>query len=459
MSFSNIKQHFDQIFQQQSIKRRFSKALFWTLIGRVIRSVVMMLVAILSARIIGKVDYGKLGIITTTISLFGIVGGAGLSLTNVKYVSEFRNNDVNKCEEIIFSSFAFSLLFGIVAFLLLFLFSDILAFSVFASPDLASLLRIAAISLFFVSLNSAQIGVLTGLEEFKTLARINVFAGVGIFILAFLALLIWRSLPAIVGAYSVVAFLEWVFTHFLLRRKLKIYGMKLKTCNIFKHASILGKYSLPVTLSGFLVIPINWFAQVCLAQSVSGYEQLGLFNAANKWRVMILFVPALANTIFVPLLSNVYSKGVKNCVVKFFWGSFSFNFVFSVMPGLLFIIFSPWIMSQYGLGFKEGWPLLIACVLSAVFQCLQSPISNIFLALGYAWIGLILNLMWGITFVILSYTLSDYGGLGLSLSYCFSYLIHFLWVYGIAYFLILKKLDINICSSSRNVFKEYFGHG
>ena len=46
--------------------------------------------AILVARTLGKVVYGELGIIQSTVGMFGTLAGFGMGTTSSKFVAEFR---------------------------------------------------------------------------------------------------------------------------------------------------------------------------------------------------------------------------------------------------------------------------------------------------------------------------------------------------------------------------------
>ncbi len=49
------------------------------------------------------------------------------------------------------------------------------------------------------------------------------------------------------------------------------------------------KLSFPTMLSGVMVGPIIWIANIIIINTPDGYGQLGLFNAADQWRMAFHF--------------------------------------------------------------------------------------------------------------------------------------------------------------------------
>ena len=58
---------------------------------------------VLLARLLGRHDYGELGMIYSSIELFGIFGGFGLGLTATKYIGEFKRRDPQRAGRILAS--------------------------------------------------------------------------------------------------------------------------------------------------------------------------------------------------------------------------------------------------------------------------------------------------------------------------------------------------------------------
>ena len=76
--------------KQSDIGKRLVSGASWSLIGTASAKFLVLVSGIICARILGKVEYGELGMVRSTISLFVAIGSAGLGLTASKYISEYR---------------------------------------------------------------------------------------------------------------------------------------------------------------------------------------------------------------------------------------------------------------------------------------------------------------------------------------------------------------------------------
>src|SRR4029453_12131551 len=100
---------------------------FWSLSGTLISRGLALLASILVARVLGKVGFGELGIIQSSVGMFGTFAGFGLGLTATKHVAEFRTKDPARAGRIISLSSLVSWMTGGVMAGLLFVLAPWLA--------------------------------------------------------------------------------------------------------------------------------------------------------------------------------------------------------------------------------------------------------------------------------------------------------------------------------------------
>src|SRR5437879_2227347 len=82
-------QPFYQRVEASPLAYRLARGTFWSLAGSLISRGLGLLSAILVGRILGKEEFGELGIIQSTIGMFGTLAGFGMGLTANKHVAEF----------------------------------------------------------------------------------------------------------------------------------------------------------------------------------------------------------------------------------------------------------------------------------------------------------------------------------------------------------------------------------
>ena len=167
-----------------SLRARIAGGTFWTLVGSVVAQFAGMLGSILSARILGKVGFGELGMIRSTVLLFGVLAGTGLGMAATKYVAEFRTKDPVKTGRMIglFTNTAI-ILGGTVALMFAILATPIAKWAMNA-PHLAGAMKVGCFLFLLNTINGVQLGTVCGFEAFRTQSLVIVLDG--IFNLAFI---------------------------------------------------------------------------------------------------------------------------------------------------------------------------------------------------------------------------------------------------------------------------------
>jgi len=85
-------------------------------------------------------------------------------------------------------------------------------------------------------------------------------------------------------------------------------GLKAGLRGAWTERRILWNFSFPAVISGSMVTPITWAANAILVNQPNGYAELGLFNAANQFRMIVILIPNVLAIVTVPLLSEIYSQ-------------------------------------------------------------------------------------------------------------------------------------------------------
>ncbi|MFH1634310.1 MAG: oligosaccharide flippase family protein, partial [Chloroflexota bacterium] len=204
--------------ENSPIGSRLALGVFWSMAGSVISRGLMLCATVLVARMLGKTGYGELGMIQSTVGMFGVFAGFGLGLTATKHVAEFRQSDPERAGRIIGLSGLFAMGTGGVMALGLLIFAPWLAESTINAPHLVGVLRISALILFINALNGAQTGALSGFEAFKTIAHVNLFIG----LISFPILVSGAYFGGLTGAVWALAInlcFNWLLNHLALRKE------------------------------------------------------------------------------------------------------------------------------------------------------------------------------------------------------------------------------------------------
>lgn len=425
--------------ENSDIGSRFANGAFWSLTGSVLSQSLMIIASIVVAHILGKLEYGELGMIRSTVNMFVVFAGFGLGLTATKYIAEFRIKDPDKTGKIIGLTTIFAGGIGLIIAIAILVTAPFLAEKTINAPHLVNEIRLGAVILFFSALNGALTGILVGFQAFKSIAKINFFAGLLAFPLQIGSTLL-LGLPGAIIGFGLNFLILWIFNFITVWKVAAKFGINIQFKNSWNEWSILYKFSMPALLSGLMVSPVIWACNAILVNQPSGYGEMAIFDAANQWRGIILFIPVALSQIVLPLLSDSENQNQFDRILKM---NIIINIVISLLMTIVISFFSSFIMKSYGKGFEEGKVVLIVLAFSAVLVSINNVIGQAIASKGKMWIGFLFNLVWGIILLICAYIFLNlgYGAKGLAYSFLIAYLVHTLVQMTYAKYLI--KLNVN----------------
>jgi O-antigen/teichoic acid export membrane protein len=421
--------------EASEIGYRLAKGTFWSMAGAVISRGLMLVASVFVARILGKTGFGELGMIQSTVGMFGVFAGFGLGLTATKYVAEFGRRDPTRAGRIISLSGLVAVVTGGLMALGLFVFAPWLAQHTINAPHLAGVLRVGALILFISALNGAQTGALAGFEAFRTIAYVNLFVG----LISFPILVAGVYLGGLTGAVWASAVnlgFNWLLNHLALRVEARRCGVPFTFRKCSQELSVLWRFSLPAVLSGSVVGPVTWACTALLVNQPNGYGEMGIFSAANQWYTLVLFLPSMLGSVVLPILSERLGQNQAGQSSRLLKLTMKTNSLLAFPVVLLAGVASPSVMNLYGESFRSGWPTLVVVLLTAGLLAIQTPVGQIIAASGRMWLGFAMNCGWAVMFLLGTLILVPSGSLGLAIARAVSYAIHATWTFVFAYYVI-----------------------
>src|ERR1019366_247730 len=305
----------------------------------------------------------------------------------------------------------------------LILLAPFLAKNVLAIPQLAAPLAVGSGLVFFGAMNGAQTGALAGFEAFKTIARVNVLSGVVSFPLIVLG--VWRGgLPGAVWGSVAALAINWALNNHALRRECANANVSYQFASCHRELGILHRFSLPAFLASIVVGPGIWVCNALLVHQPQGYAELGIYTAADKWRLLILFVPTSVFAMVLPVLSNLYGVGNSVGFQKVFRANLQLNASLALLAALLIASFAAPIMAIYGNSFRGGRLVLIVLAFSALPEALNAILGQPLIAAHLMWWRFAFDLLLVAVLVTLARVLiPKWGALGLAVSYGLAYAV------------------------------------
>ena len=407
--------------EASDIGSRIVSGAFWSLIGSVFTQVLMLGSSIFVARILGKSEFGELGIIRSTVNMFGVFAGFGLGLTATKYIAELKIKDKNRTGEIIGLTTLFAVATGLVIAAIILIFAPFLAKNTLNAPHLVNEIRLSAIILFFSAINGSLTGALAGFESFKTIARVNLVSGILAFPIQIGFTLIFGLHGSVVG-FGLSIFVLTILNYLAVRNESYKFDIIIQFKKSLNEWPILYKFSLPALFSGLMVSPVIWACNAMLVNQPKGFEEMAMFSVANQWRSAILMVPAILAQIVLPLLSSSTNQGQFMRILKL---NIKINFIVALLMATTISILSNSIMKIYGKDFGQGNIILIILAFSTILISINGVIGQAIAGKGRMWIGFFFNAIWGVVLLSSTFILLElgYGAEGLAYSYLISYTI------------------------------------
>lgn len=431
---SPLKTFLDRL-ESSPMGQRLARGAFWTLVGTLVSRGMNMVAMVLVARMLGRSEFGEIGIIQSTIGMFQTLAGFGLGWAATKYVAEFRNTDPERTGRIIaFSNLTAAGTGGVIA-LAFFAAVPWLAEHTLAAPHLVRPLQIGSLVLLLSTLAGTQNGTLAGFEAFKPIARINLITGVlgSIFIIGGA----WfGDVEGSVWGLAASCAANWFLNLRTLRTETRQAGIQISWMGCWQERRVLWDYSTPAILGGTVYNIANWVCATLLVNRQGGYAEMGYYNAANQWFSALLFLPGVLGQAAIPVLSEGLGKNDLSRSRKIFAYSIKLNSAVMMPVVIMGCICSPWIMRLYGDDFKVAWPTLLFTLFAAGISALQAPAAQIIAASGKMWMGMIMNSCWAVIFVTSTWGIINLGSLGLAIARCIAYSVYMAWSFKFAYSLI-----------------------
>ncbi|WP_121632988.1 oligosaccharide flippase family protein [Tropicibacter alexandrii] len=385
----------------KSVLRRLRDGFGWSVLGNLGWRSLTAASSVLVARVLGPVGFGELGILRSTANILTTLAVFRLGTTANKHVAEFRETDPVRAARILsmtlFVSAVLCALFGAV----LLFGGGYIATTYLNNPGLSLPLRVGSVFMFCQAYSAVRETILIGTEQFRAYARVNIWKGATTAVLMPVGAWFWGVLGATLGL-SLAALLSFVILEIHVRKALAMHGIKgnLPFREWRSEVSILWTFALPGLITGLMTAGCYWLGRVHLAGAENGFQELGLFEAANQWRTMILFVPGSLSLVALPIIAGTYGQADKSEFHKAV--SLQFNGILAIaLPvTVVTICLSDWLMVIFGDAYDDGAMVLPALMISVALFALNQSLRKIMDGTGHVWRHTALSVIWALAFLL-----------------------------------------------------------
>jgi O-antigen/teichoic acid export membrane protein len=421
-TWSFLKQSILAKLAKNDTGERICNGMFWSFTGTAIAKLITLIAGIACAHILSKEAYGELSIVRSTINMFVVMGSLGLGVTATKYISQYKKEEKERIPNVYFTTNSFALIAGVVTTLLCISLAGVFSTKFLHQPHLTVSLQIGSVLLFFSIINSVQNGTLSGFEDFKSLALNTLIGGLCESAFMLIGAYFYGTNGAVLG-FGVGFIALYVTNKFSIRTLFKQYKISFISLKKIRHANfqIIWNYSLPALFSSILITPVFFLLRAMLVR-YSGLDELAIYEAADQWKIIILFIPTAISQIVLPILSSMQKD--RATYRKTFLTMLAIISVTVIVLAGGVAACSNFVMGFYGKGYMHPLPLQILC-LSTVFSAVAQVIEMAIYSLGKIWNCFYINIFWAAVALLSAYInlRADKGALGIAEAILYAYII------------------------------------
>lgn len=384
---------------KKSIGQRLAGGFIWGTAGAFVWRGLTALSSVLVARFLTPAGFGELGIVRATANLFTVYAGFRLGTTATKHLAEFKESDPDRAGRILRMTLRMSAVFcGVTAAILIFG-GGLIATNWLDNPDLDLPLRIAGAFLFFQSYSSMRETVLIGTENFRDYAKVQAVKG------ATTALLIvpgawFYGVAGATAGLALAAFISYLVLQIYVKRALaKVAVNEDVPYREWKgELPLLWSFALPGLFVGIISATVLWWGRAVLAGEADGYTQLGLFEAGNQWRTMVLFLPEILSRVAMPILAETYGKADKDNFLEATAMQYRAILIVSLPLSVVVIAFADYLMMIFGSAYANSGAILPLLMASVFLYALNQALRKVQDGSGKRWQNFALQVLWAVGF-------------------------------------------------------------
>ena len=403
------------------LRDRIAKGFAWTLFGGAIGQAAALARSVVPARLLGLEAFGRLVTIQSVLGMVAGFAGLGLGITATRYISHLRQADPARCGRILAMCSLLTLVTGVVSAIVLVAAAPLFSVKYFGDTHSAPDVRLGAIYVLFFTMNTYQVGALSGFEAFSQVAWTGLLQAVVVVISMAGFTYLW-GLPGAVIALGVAAAFGWVIQGIVLRRECAANRVPSGWPPTFGEREVLSGFALPAAASGVLGGLVTGLSSALLVRAPNGLIEMGLFGAAMTVRSIVTFVPGLLTRVTMPVLTNLRGGNEERRFRMTFWAGLGTGALLAFLASVVLVLATPLLLRLFGKSFATGKAVVVWLLLSAVLEVIATNLFQLLYSRGRMWSNLGVSGVWSATIIVGAWFLAPrYGAVGLAVSFCIAW--------------------------------------
>ncbi len=355
----------------------------WVLVGTALTKPLQLVTNIMLARMLAPAAFGTLNLANATAVTLSGIAGLGLGDAANRFMAEnFRRNRksaVQISSLIVWVSVAISLVFFGTAWLVRAHWMT----SIFQPFPADRILGLCLLLGFVNLLFSLSANLFTGIQSFRDVTTLSVLQALLALALALPLGYLYGVAGALAGSVlGSLACIAWA-TARLCRTDAGLLSIPRGLARTRLHEVL--HFSIPAWLALFVFNPVNLFTFSYLATK-GGSEQVGIFNTANGFKMLVAMLPGLIGGPIGPaIIEEAGRHGRPDALEKLLDDAFA-ALAFLTLPLTIVLIFlSDLVFLVYGRAYSDSYRLFMPLTAGVAAAVLCTPMQFVLAARNRNW--------------------------------------------------------------------------
>ncbi len=391
--------------------RRFGLGLVWSTVGMAAVRLTPLVTTVIISRSLGIESVGQFAVVYGTLVSAGMLAASGVSIMAVRNIAAQADADPAFAGRIAGLAILLAAACGLLLAGLFFALAGPIARHVLSQPELAPLLALVAPVIVLHAMGLVTQSLLSGLQRFAVLARLNIAYGLAL-IVAVPAGLIAFGLEGCFIAMGLVTLGQCLAIVPALRRALAEHGIAIRFRGALSEWRLITGFALPALIASLVFEPVQWICVAIIANGDGGLAAVGVYYIAMQIETLLLFVPQIVVHVLTPMLSAGFGADDRRRVGGVLAMGVGTTSLMAVGFVVFMALFGGWVLVIFQLDPALHWPVFAIAVANAAVMAFAAPLGVVPSTSGWTWTGLAITAGWAATFICGVALLRDQGAEG-----------------------------------------------
>ena len=391
----------------------------YVLISMIVSGVFTFLISVSLARILGPEEFGIYALVVSTQMVVFSVAFFGIGPAISKFIAEVSTDETLRKRRIAKIGIGFTILLSSFTSLVYVALSSPIGLGLYGEAEIVFLIPFSALVVISSAFQGTVFGIVQGMRRLSYIVWMQVAPPSASLLLV---LLIVPSV-GLAGAFIAASVAQTIASlAMLILLSRRGFSILVKVPPEFRKSTLkkVFGFSLPSTLSSLLQLPMYWLGNTALTFTV-GLAAVGLFAVARTLYAALLVLP---NAIIIPLfpkiseMSTMSMEYIQATMVKTVHHAsillFPVFFAAAIFSGLIIDV-------AYGGYYDNAAGVTMIMLFLCYFAAIMGVLGTLLTGMGRMWLGLLLDVIYSISFVIaLLIIVPSFGLIGLGLTFVIS---------------------------------------